>query len=190
MVYLEGYWPSGSGSLISGVFFQVVDAAGQLLNWSTQEFEIPASADLSAYRTPATQVANRPDRYAASVEIPDGAHAVNFEVLVSGTYQLVGEGKIVVSGGSELSSVAVSQAGAAAAIENKGATLADAVWDCAEAIDGKTPREALRIMAAVLAGKVSGGGTHYETFKGLDGETIRVQVTVDAAGNRSAVNYG
>ena len=53
--------------------------------------------------------------------------------------------------------------------------------------DGKTMREVLRIMAAVLAGKVGGAGTGTETFKGLDGTTDRVISTVDASGNRTAV---
>lgn len=53
--------------------------------------------------------------------------------------------------------------------------------------DGKTMREVLRIMAAVLAGKVSGAGTGTETFVGLDGATDRVVSTVDASGNRTTV---
>jgi hypothetical protein len=53
--------------------------------------------------------------------------------------------------------------------------------------DGKTMREVLRIMAAVLAGKVSGAGTGIETFVGLDGTTARVVSTVDTSGNRTAV---
>lgn len=53
--------------------------------------------------------------------------------------------------------------------------------------DGKTMREVLRIMAAVLAGKVGGAGTGTETFKGLDGTTDRVISTVDTNGNRTAV---
>lgn len=50
-----------------------------------------------------------------------------------------------------------------------------------------TADEVLRIMAAALAGKVSGAGTGTETFKGLDGTTDRIVSTVDANGNRTAV---
>lgn len=59
----------------------------------------------------------------------------------------------------------------------------------ATAIDGKSVIEALRIVAAVVAGKVSGAGTGEETFKGLDGATPRATVTADASGNRTAVTY-
>ena len=66
---------------------------------------------------------------------------------------------------------------------------ATAKLDEADAIDGKTLRQAMRIMAAMLAGKVDGAGSGVETFTGLDGSTPRVEVTVDASGNRSAVTY-
>lgn len=52
---------------------------------------------------------------------------------------------------------------------------------------GHTFEEVTRVMAAILAGKVSGAGTGTETFKGLDGTTDRVVVTVDESGNRTSV---
>ena len=57
-------------------------------------------------------------------------------------------------------------------------------------IDGKTPTQALQIIAALCAGIVSGAGTGTEVFKGLDKLTTRVTVTVDGSGNRSNVVYG
>lgn len=56
-------------------------------------------------------------------------------------------------------------------------------------IDGKTLQEAVRYIAAVLAGKLSGAGTGTEAVKGLDGSTDRVTFTVDGSGNRTAVSY-
>lgn len=56
-------------------------------------------------------------------------------------------------------------------------------------VDGKTLAEALQIIAAVVAGKITTAGTGVETFKGLDGSTSRAVVTVDSTGNRSAVSY-
>lgn len=56
-------------------------------------------------------------------------------------------------------------------------------------IDGKTIQEALRIIGATAAGKVSGAGTSTEVFVGLDGATTRATVTADASGNRTAVVY-
>ena len=52
---------------------------------------------------------------------------------------------------------------------------------------GLTAEEILRIVAAALAGKVSGAGSGTETFVGLDGTTNRIVSTVDASGNRSSV---
>jgi hypothetical protein len=67
--------------------------------------------------------------------------------------------------------------------------IAAAVWTLSAWIDGKTPQEAIRIIAAVLAGKVTGAGSGVESFTGLDGATPRVEVTCSAAGNRSTVHY-
>jgi hypothetical protein len=58
------------------------------------------------------------------------------------------------------------------------------------AVDGKALYQALQILGAVVAGKVSGAGTGTEVFVGLDGVTVRVTVHADNAGNRSAVTYG
>ena len=64
--------------------------------------------------------------------------------------------------------------------------VADAVWNkVLEA--GLSAGKLVKLMASVLAGKVSGAGTGTETFKGLDGVTDRVVVDVDDSGNRSSV---
>lgn len=68
-------------------------------------------------------------------------------------------------------------------------SIATALLDLASAIDGKTLRQALRYIAAMVAGKVSGAGSGTETFKGLDGVTDRVEITADASGNRTAASY-
>ena len=79
-------------------------------------------------------------------------------------------------------------AGVTLTADERGAVAA-ALLDLAAAIDGKTPRETLRYMAAVLAGKLSGAGTGTETVLGLDGATERVVATVDASGNRTGMSY-
>jgi hypothetical protein len=66
---------------------------------------------------------------------------------------------------------------------------AAALLDLGNAIDGKTLRQALQIIASVLAGKVSGAGSGTETFRGLDDQHNRVVVTADISGNRSNVTY-
>lgn len=62
----------------------------------------------------------------------------------------------------------------------------DAVLD--EPVEGTTTmRELLRLFAAVMAGKASGGGTTSVIYRDLDDTKPRVSMTVDASGNRSAV---
>jgi len=66
------------------------------------------------------------------------------------------------------------------------ATGVDDILD--EAVEGSyTLRQLLRLMAAVLAGKSSGGGTTTITFRNLEDDTNRVVATVDSSGNRTSV---
>ncbi len=70
------------------------------------------------------------------------------------------------------------------------AAVADALLDRPNGVEtGKTVRQTMRILGAVLAGKASGARTGTESFTGLDGSTPRVQVTTDAAGNRTNATY-
>lgn len=50
-----------------------------------------------------------------------------------------------------------------------------------------TLRQLVKVMAAALAGKVTGGGTSTITFRGVDDTTNVIVATVDTNGNRSAV---
>jgi hypothetical protein len=68
------------------------------------------------------------------------------------------------------------------------AQIADAVWDQVNGIETDiTPRGALRLSTAALAGKVSGAGTATETFRNVGDSKNRIVSTVDASGNRTAV---
>jgi hypothetical protein len=61
--------------------------------------------------------------------------------------------------------------------------LAEAVW--AMAIEtGYSAEELLRLMSAVLAGKISGAGTETITIRSVSDDADRVIATVDASGNR------
>lgn len=68
---------------------------------------------------------------------------------------------------------------------------AAALLDLSNGIEtGITPRQAIRAMAAILAGIISGAGTGTEVFKAIaaaSGGTTRVTVSVDSNGNRSAL---
>ena len=56
-------------------------------------------------------------------------------------------------------------------------------------IDGRTFPNATEIIAAAVAGRVSGAGSGTETFLGLDEATTRIVVTVDGSGNRTDLVY-
>lgn len=66
---------------------------------------------------------------------------------------------------------------------------ADAILDLANGIEtGLTPRQALRLIAAVAAGKVSGAGTGTEYVRNAVADTkARITATVDSSGNRTAM---
>lgn len=65
---------------------------------------------------------------------------------------------------------------------------ADALLDRAAGVEAnRTPRQALRLMLATLAGKLSGAATATVTIRDTNDSKDRVVATVDADGNRSAV---
>lgn len=65
---------------------------------------------------------------------------------------------------------------------------ADALLDRANGIETSySPRQALRLMLASLAGKISGAGTTTVTVRDVNDSKDRLVATVDADGNRTAV---
>ena len=112
-------------------------------------------------------------------------------VNTSDAFYAAGHDYTVVLTGAVIDGQTVNTALAAFSIEHRSPTpeqSADGLLDRADGIEtNKTLRQAMRIVAAVLAGKVSGAGSGTETFKGLDGSTVRVTVTTDPAGNRTNV---
>lgn len=65
---------------------------------------------------------------------------------------------------------------------------ADSLLDRANGVEtGWTVRQVLRLVASILVGKLSGGGSPQNTFRDLNDTKDRVVATVDSSGNRSAV---
>jgi hypothetical protein len=157
-------------------------AAGQIWNSNAGAFETFNSSNLAAgyYGLTVPETPEGSGLYSVTVaEFPDGRHyAVMVEQRgsVDSIYDTVvfGPAEVTVADNAETQSVGMD---------------ADALLDHANAVDGKTLRQSLRIMAAMLAGKVSGAGSGTERFNGLDGSTPRVEVATDAAGNRLNVTY-
>lgn len=66
--------------------------------------------------------------------------------------------------------------------------IAYAVWGLDNGIEaGWTPRQIMRVVAAVLAGKVSGAGANAPVFRDVNDTKPRVSATTDTSGNRTAV---
>jgi hypothetical protein len=119
---------------------------------------------------------------------------------LSGTGSLAavatGNGNILaaLNGAGDADATATAKGTLAAAITVTGdllttANIADAILDDANAVEtGLTVRNALRLMAAALAGELSGGATTTITIKNaVAGDKDRIEATVDANGNRSSV---
>jgi len=119
---------------------------------------------------------------------------------LSGTGSLAavatGKGNILaaLNGTGDADATATAKGTLAAAITVTGdllttANVADAILDDANAVEtGLTVRNALRLMAAALAGELSGGATTTITIKNaVAGDKDRIEATVDANGNRSSV---
>lgn len=66
--------------------------------------------------------------------------------------------------------------------------IADALLDRSNGIETSyTPRQALRLILAALAGKLSGAATSTVTIRDVGDTTDRIVATVDSSGNRTAV---
>ena len=73
--------------------------------------------------------------------------------------------------------------------DNQSSTAAaDALLDRANGVEtGWTIRQILRVLSAVLGGKMSGGGTSTVVFRNVTDAKDRVTATVDSNGNRTAL---
>jgi len=118
----------------------------------------------------------------ASVDTIDGI--VDAILLDTGT-----DGVVVASiaaGAITAAAIATGAIDADAFAADAGTELADAIWD--EAVDGAvTARQSIRLANAALGGKASGLATTNALYRDLADTKNRIDATVDADGNRSAV---
>jgi hypothetical protein len=92
------------------------------------------------------------------------------------------------TGAIDATVIATDAFGALELADDAAAEIVTKLFDVADGVEtGVTFRNAMRYIAAICAGKVSGAGTGTETFKGIGTNTTRVVVTADISGNRSAV---
>lgn len=84
---------------------------------------------------------------------------------------------------------------ALAASYNESGTMGEKMNDAGSAANpwteviesGYTAEQILRLIAAAVAGKVSGAETSNILFTGIDGTTTRIDATVDTNGNRTSI---
>lgn len=113
-----------------------------------------------------------------------------YDSLIGGSdtldVQVTGMGANVITS-SVINTDAITSTGLAASAANE---IADAALDRADAVEaGLTLRQALRLIAAAVAGKLSGGGTSTVTIRNAvaDSKDRIVATTPDANGNRTAI---
>jgi len=141
----------------------VRNSAGQL--WNGSAFEAYTAANWTTYAVTMTE------------QGASGFYVGNFPVTVKGVYNVEARQR---AGGSP--AVTDPPVGGGSVQWNGSALVIDA-----GSVDAYTADEALRLMLAVLAGKLSGAGTGTETFRNTADNKNRVVSTVDDDGNRSAV---
>lgn len=112
-----------------------------------------------------------------------------YDSLIAGTdtldVQVTGMGANVITS-SAINTDAITSTGLAASAANE---IADAVFDRADAVEtGLTFRQAMRLIAAAEAGKLSGAATTTIIIRNAIADSKdRITATVDASGNRSAI---
>ncbi len=172
--------------------------AGQTLNFlfSTNDGAGAAAAPTTAGTIRVYKDGNSTETTAGTTYTPsfDGVTGVNLVSLAtSDAFYAAGHDYAIVLHGAVVDGETVNAVLATFSIANRYPTPsdnADGLLDRANGVEsGMTVRQAMRIVAAVLAGKVSGAGTGTEIFTGIDGATQRVEVTADAAGNRTNVTF-
>lgn len=120
----------------------------------------------------------------------NGTGSLSGSATVTGTIDALGWGVVAITGTATITATRYATGTLAAEItpftELSPQSLASAVWS--EALEaGYTAQEIMRVMAAALAGEVSGAGTATVTIRDIADTTDRIVASVDGSGNRTAV---
>lgn len=91
------------------------------------------------------------------------------------------------AGAIDAAAIAADAIGSSELAASAANEIADAYLDRAAAIEGFTPREADRLMLCALVAKLSGAATLNVLIRNIGDTKNRIDATVDADGNRSAV---
>lgn len=135
--------------------------------------------------------------YKASVTLPTTAEGDLLQIRVSATVSGVSDNADIWAGRTSYS-LPYAAPGAASGLALVGSAMtltsgerdaiAAAILDLAAGVEtNRTVRQALRLILAALAAKLSGAGTNTVTIRDTNDSKNRIVATVDASGNRSAV---
>jgi hypothetical protein len=169
-------WTTGSSGLDAAGIRAALGLASA--NLDTQLADIPTTAEFNA-------------RTLASASYATAANQVTIlfnQVTISGNVTDIETAVADIPTNAEFNARTLPFADYATAAGVAALPSATAIWDLAGAIDGKTPAEAVEIIAAACAGVTSGADTANVVFNGLNG-TPRINATVSATGERTVVTY-
>jgi len=162
---------------ISAAETTAAGAGGNIqVSWKDQADDewYPGYAILIVYATNLDSLAT-----AAALAVVDGI--VDSIFLITGT-----NGVVLADGAVTAAKIAADAITSSELADSAVAEIADGVLD--EAVEGTyTLRQILRLLAASVGGKASGGGTTTVTFRDVDDAKDRIVATVDANGNRTVM---
>ncbi len=187
------------------VYAQLLDATGRAWNTALAAFEVWATANVANYALTMTEQGTASQLYMGALpavpaglyhvvarERAGGTPAESDAVVGAGTYDWDGSALVPVgtlnAGAVTAAKFAADAVDANALAASATQEIADALLDRADAVEtGYTPRKALRLILAALAGKLSGAATATITIRNVTDTKDRITATVDASGNRGAV---
>jgi hypothetical protein len=172
-------------------FLQVAFDTGGDMHTYIDEIHTAAVTDIPALIADVPTVAEFNARTLASASYATAANQTTIlfnQVTISGIVTDIETAVADVPTNAEFTARTLASADYATAAGVAALPSATAIWDLAGAIDGKTPAEAMEIIAAACAGVTSGADTANVVFNGLNG-TPRINATVSAEGERTVVTY-
>lgn len=179
------------------IIFRAVDAtdgytAETGLSWGAGDIKISKNGAAEANHSgTVTEIGGGLYKYEFALAELDTLGAISFRTNKSGVRPTSFIHQVVAFDPTNANSLGISYIDTATSTRLAQASYenTDTFLDKANAIEtGVTPRGALRLMLAVLAGKLSGAGTTTEIFRnGVADTKARVTATVDTSGNRTAI---
>lgn len=182
-----------TGSAWAGTFV-TLDATGAL----SASADAAGTLYVDGTANAATVTITGSNPYKWSVTLPSLTAGQRVDMYITGTIGTIATAGIVASEQADTSLTSEVKAETAAILADTGtdgvvlkaaglaADAVDAILD-GVVVGSYTMRQLLKVMAAAMAGKATGGGTTTVTFRGVDDASNVIVATVDTNGNRSAV---